>query len=551
MRRALVSIAAGMLSLLLLSGCVGIPTSGQVETGPTISVQPDSPLVYLPSDPTPGAEPEEILRDFLRAMQGPQGDYAVARKFLTPALATAWKPNEQTIITQGAATTTPGVDENTLNYTITSRALVDADWRYSETSLASTTLEFAFTQESGEWRISAAPDGIVLTETSFNSVFTERALYFFDPSYTYLVPDVRWFPSRATLGVRIGSALANGPTPSLASGVLTAFPESTSVVSVTVRSGVATVELGEAALNSTPEERVRMRQQLAATLDVPTVIMTVEGLELVVPDTGVGPTRNPRVDPAALVGVDGRFGFDSNNGVASIPDLSDKVAGAGATAATLSADHESAAFLAPEGVYVARTNEAAPRLLDSRAGLVAPALDPFGYVWSAQASSAATLVAYEYDGTEHELQSGLAADATIVSIDVSRDGTRLLVSLLTSSGPRLYVMSITRDQRLAPTGLGEDFQTLASPVGVPLDSTWLDDRRVASLIKGDNGQFVTLIEIGGKSSDIGDVPTGVSIAGGNGREGLRVLDSAGSVWRLQGSNWVETGTVASFLGTKQ
>jgi len=550
MRKVLASISAGFLSLLVLSGCVGIPTSGQVETGPTISVQPDSPLVYLPSDPTPGAEPEEILRDFLRAMQGPQGDYVVARKFLTPALASAWKPNESTIITQGAASTAPGPAENTLNYTITSSALVDADWRYVETPLASTTLEFAFTKENGEWRISAAPNGIILSESSFADVFTERALYFFDPSYAYLIPDVRWFPSRATIGLRIASALASGPTPWLASGVLTAFPESTSVVSVTVRSGVATVELGEAALDTTPEERARMRQQLAATLDVSTVVMTVEGLELVIPDTSVGPTRNPRVDPAVLLGLDGRFGFDTNGEIAGIPDLSDKVAGAGATAATLSADHESAAFLAPEGIYVARTTEADPLLLDSRSGLVAPALDPFRYVWSAPASSAATLVAYEYNGTPHELQSGLPADAAIVSIDVSRDGTRLLISLLTSSGPRLYAMSITRDQRLTPTGFGEP-QLLASPAGVPLDSTWVDDRRVASLIKGDSGAFVTLIEIGGKSSEIGEVPAGVSIAGGNGREGLRVLDSTGSVWRMQGSNWVETGIVASFLGTKQ
>jgi len=551
MRRTLASVSAALVSLLVLSACVGIPTGGPVETGPLIDAQADPQVVYLPSDPNPGAEPEEILRDFLAAMQGPQGDYLVARKFLTPELAASWAPNASATISQGAASTSPGAAENSLSYTITSRAYVDTDWRYFETPPVTTTLDFSFTKESGEWRISKAPDGIVLTERSFNSVFTERALYFFDPSYTYLIPDVRWFPLRSTIALRIAGALASGPTPWLAPGVLTAFPEATTVESVTVRSGVATVELSGGALNATPEDRTRLRQQLAATLDVPTVLMTVGGLELVTPDAGVGPSRNPGVDPAVLMGFENQFGFETSGDVAEIPGISGKVVDAGATAVTLSADHESAAFLAPDGVYVARAGDAAAQLVDSRPGLVAPALDPFQYVWSAQASSASTLIVHEYDGTEHELQSSLPPDAAVVSIDVSRDGTRLLVSLLTSSGPRLYVASIIREQGMTPIGLGEELQPLASPAGIPIDTTWVDDRRVASLVKGDDGSFVNLIEIGGKSGEIGEVATGVAIVGGNRREGLRVLSSEGSVWRLQGGNWVETGIVASFLGTKQ
>ena len=43
-----------------------------------------------------------------------------------------------------------------------------------------------------------------------------------------------------------------------------------------------------------------------------------------------------------------------------------------------------------------------------------------------------------------------------------------------------------------------------------------------------------------------------TIAGGNnGVDGLRVIRTSGEVWRLQGSAWVNTGIVASFLATKQ
>lgn len=551
MRRIITSISSAFIALLMLSACVGIPTSGPVETGPLINDQADPELVLLPSGPTPGAEPEEILRDFLLAMRGPQGDYLVARQFLTPGLASTWDPDFAAVIRQGSESTTPGASENSLDYTITSSAYVDADWRYFETPPVTTTLQFAFTKEGGEWRISEAPDGIVLSASSFSLVFGERALYYFDPSYSYLVPDVRWFPSRSTVAVRVAHALAAGPTSWLAPGVLTSFPEATTVESVAVRNGVATVDLSREALNATPEDRLRMRQQLAATLDVATVLMTVGGLELVTPDTGIGPTRNPGVDPAVLLGSADQFGFDTGDGIADIPGLSSKVVDAGATAATLSADHESAAFLAGDGVYVARVGDAAALRLDARPGLVVPALDPFRFVWSAQASSASTLIAYEYDGTEHELQSNLPADATVVSIDVSRDGTRLLISLLTSSGPRLYVASIIRDQGMVPVGLGEELQPLASPAGVPVDSTWVDDRRIASLIRTDSSSLVTLIEIGGASGSIGEVTNGIAIVGGNRREGLRVLGGDGSVWRLQGGNWVDTGIIASFLGTKQ
>lgn len=551
MRRVVSSVAGALVAVLALSGCIGIPTSGGVEAGPLIGDQGTPEIVVLPDGPRAGAEPEEILRDFMLALRGPQSDYAIARLFLTPELNETWNPDLTTTIRQEATATTPGPVENSLRYTFTSNAYVDAEGRYYETAPGSQTLDFGFTQQAGEWRISSALDGIVLSQSSFSTVaFTERALYFFDPTFTYLVPDVRWFPSRPTTALRVGRALTAGPLSWLAPGVLSAFPEATKVESVTTRDGVATVALSAEALAATPENRNRMRQQLLASLDVSSVVMTVNDLELVTPDSGVGAVRNPGVDPALLLGTPTQFGFETDNGVADIPELSPKLVEAGATAVTLSADHTSAAFLSAGGVSVARAGDAPPQLVDPRPGLVAPALDPLRFVWSAQASSAATLRAFDYSGNEFELQSGLPADASVVSIDVSRDGTRLLVSLLTSSGPHLYVASVIRDQSTAPTGLGEPL-LLSSPTGTLLDATWVDDRRVASISQGGEGSFVTLIEIGGKTSELGEVASGVSIVGGNRREGLRVLDADGAVWRLQGGNWVETDIVASFLGTKQ
>ncbi len=551
MRRALVIFAAMTLAL---AGCVGIPTSGGVQTGPLMDDQLDPEFSVLPSGPVPGSSQEEILEDFMFALSGPQNDYATARQFLTNSLAVEWDPDASAIIRTGIPSTTPGPVTNTLSYTVTSRAQVDEDGLYRETEAASQTLDFTFEQQDGEWRISAAPDGIVLSQPSFNVVFTERALFFFDPSYGYLVPDVRWFPSRSTVPVRIVSALLAGPASWLQQGVVvSAFPTATTLETARVESGTATVELSGEALSSSQQERDRMRQQLAATLDVATVIMTVGGIELAVPDASTDALTNPTVEGAVLIGTGTEFGFDTGDGISQIDGLSEKVVEAGATGATLASDNkQTVTFLAPAGVLLARVSGNESIVLDGRPGLITPSIDPFRFVWSVQGSSAASLTTFEVDGTEHSVQSALPADARIVSMDVSRDGARLLMFLSTSVGPKLIVAGIIRQQATnVPTSLGEFFE-LPGVNGSPVDATWVDDRTVAALTRSSDVSPVTIIEVGGPSTPLGQLPDATAIAGGNnGTAGLRVLRSGGEVWRTQGGGWVSTSVTASFIATKQ
>ena len=548
MRRAGVMLLA---TAVALTGCVGIPMSGGVETGPVIDEQLDPDFVIDPSGPRAGSTPEVLLDDFMLALRGPQNNYEVARQFLTSDLSTRWNPDASATIRTGIPATVPGEVENMLEYTITAKAYVDADGRYFEPGTASQTLVYSFAQEGGEWRISSAPDGIVLSQSSFNIVFAESALYYFDPSYTFLVPDIRWFPSRATVTVRIARALLNGPASWLQQGVvLSAFPISTTLTTASISSGVATVELSPEALSATPTERDRMHQQLAATLDVANVVMTVGGIELTTPPTGVLAIKDPTVESAPLIGVDGQFGFEAGEGISTLVGLSTSVVSAGATAATLSNDDQTVAFLAPTGVSVAQRDEQ-PVLVDARPGLVAPSIDPFRFVWSAQSSSAATLAVFELDGTERTIVSGLPADASVVSLDVSRDGARLLVYLSTPLGPRLAVAGIIRNQETVPTALGP-LEFLPVVTSTPVDAAWVDNRTVATLSRGGEVSPVTLYEIGGPSVSLGQVPSGSTIVGGNGgSDGLRVLSSTGEILRPQSNSWVSTGVSATFLATKQ
>lgn len=557
MRKAMTTAGLAVAAMLALAGCVGIPTSGGVQTGPVIDDQLKPEVVVVPAGPRAGATQDEILTDFMQAVRGPQNDYATAREFLSKALSGTWEPDASALIRSSAATVGPGPTEDSLNYTVTSKAYVDADGRYFEQPQASQTLQFGFTKENGEWRISQAPNGIVLSQSSFNIVFTEQPLYFFDPSNAYLVPDVRWFPSRSTVPVRIVSALLAGPASWLGQGVLSsAFPIATTLGAKTVAvvAGTATVDLSKEALTATPQQRALMRRELAATLGAADVIMTVGGIELATPDaSGTGGVVDPLVEAAVLIGTGTDFGFDGGDGVTPIDGLTPKLIAAGAVTATLTEDKQSAAFLGADGVaYVARIGSDPAHAVDSRGGLVAPTIDPFRFAWSAQASSAASLATYEVDGTEHPIQSGLPADARIVSMELSRDGARLLLYMSTPLGPRLVVAGIIRGQGNVPTALGV-LLDLPVPGGQPVDAAWVDDRSVAVVSSVGDAAPVTLFEIGGSSTQLPQLPDAVSITGGNGAsDGLRVLSSTGEIWRLAGSGgWVNTGIKATFLGTKQ
>jgi hypothetical protein len=138
----------------------------------------------------------------------------------------------------------------------------------------------------------------------------------------------------------------------------------------------------------------------------------------------------------------------------------------------------------------------------------------------------------------------------VVAIELARDGSRLLVALSTPTGPRLFVAGVQRDADLAPVALGALFDL---PVdGAIVDVAWLDEVQVAVLRSTESGTTVDVLPLGGPTRRLGPVDDGVAIVGGNFEAGLRVLAATGEVLRPSGAGgWVDTGLVASFLGTQQ
>lgn len=547
MRRHWQRVAIGMTVLAVLTGCVAIPTSSGVQIA-ELDTDPDEvPNVALPEGPSPGQTQEEILQGFIRAGRGPQGGYNIARQYLAPDA--AWSGTERVLVTS-SPTQPVRIDDDTLALTITVVGEVDATGRYTARPPQQQTLTYDMTIVDGENRIARPDAGTVLSPNGFANAFAEYPLYFYGPAFDYLVPDLRWFPSTTRVADRILRELLAGPSPWLASPVVvSAFPTGTSGEAL-ISAPRITVDLDSAVRAESPVTQRRMAWQIQESLrvlgNVTDVTVTADGLELAPADDGTAPDARYLVHDV-VGGLDGVFGaLGGDGGVTPLATIERRADTLSPVAASLARDRESVAVLSAAGVsLVGAAGEPVP--IDDRPGLLAPSLDPHGFVWTVPADDPAGLRATRADGVPHPVP--LPLDGTVVAVEVARDGARLLVAIQTPGGPRVFVAGIQRDANLVPIALGA-FIDLPADARV-LDAAWVDGVRVAVLFTSSEATRVDVLPLGGPTEPLGTVD-GVQIVGGNGPDGIRVLSADGMVMSPRAAGgWSETGQVASFLGTRQ
>ena len=537
-------IAPTLALLALIAGCTGIPTGGGVQTV-ALDTDPDESLpIARPPGPEDGQTPAELLQGFISAGRAPQNVYQIAQQYLTSDA--DWSGTDRVLISPSRIEPFV-IDDDTLGITVSVVGEVDASGRYAATS-SQQTLTYDFVTVDGQPRIARADPGTVLTVSGFNGAFDEYPLYYFDASFDFLVPDLRWFPRTRVVANRIAVELMKDPAPWLGVGVLfSAFPQGT-VATADVDTPVVSVELSAEARTESPQSQRRMIQQLEASLgSLGTVTVTADGLSLSPGPEGVPPDSTYSVRPV-IGGWEGQLGTLGSDGVSPLPAIGTRADVLEPTAASLARLRDAVAVLGPAGVtLVTASGSAIP--IDQRPGLLAPSLDPHGYVWTVPANDPRALRATNVDGDVHTLP--LPTEGTLVGVEVSRDGARLLVALSSPTGPRVFVIGIQRNSDLAPVAFGSAFELTQS--GTVLDVAWVDGVRVAVLTAGPAGARVDLLPLGGPAVDLGDVDSGVAIVGGDRTEGLRVLRSDGAVMRPSGAgSWVQVaGLTASFLGTQQ
>jgi hypothetical protein len=547
---AVLGRALGAVVLLgMLAGCITIPTGGGVQSGPILIEDGGDSLIDLPEGPAAGASIADILVGFIRAGRGPQNLYRVAREFLADGV--EWSPTERVRITNSALLPVE-VDGDTYSVALAISAEVDSSGRYVEQE-SQQTFSFDFVQEDGEWRISSAPPGTFIPSGSFDRAFSSFPLYFFAPGFDFLVPDLRWFPNTRGAASRIVRELLAGPSPWLGSGVLvSAFPVGTALeTSFEPEAGRALVPLSPEVSAEPATAQRRMLQQLTASLlslgNLQTVVIAVGGLPLSITESGAQPEQLYLVGPGPLGGADSRFGVLRQDGVRPLDAVGTRADSLGAVAAALDRAGTRLAVLGTAGVsLVGESGD--PVLIDPRPDLVAPTIDPYGWTWSVPAADPEGLIVIGPDGAT---ALPLPLEGRVVSLELSRDGARLLVGVETPSGPRVLLFGVIRDVDLVPVRLGVPID-LDIAAGDLVDVAWVDDLRVAVLRRGVDSSAVDVFEIGGKTVALDPLVDAVAIVGGNGLDGVRVLDGSGQVLMPSTSGgWADTGLRASFLAAQQ
>ncbi len=552
LRASLGVLVAGVL-IVALAACAGLPVTGPVKLGREVADAGEAPPVFFnPAAPSSGMTPQQVVEGFIAAATGPRNDWGTARLFLTDQFADEWQPTAGVTVYATERRTVTETDAGEVSVDIVPEATVDATGAYTVADGRPATLAYRLEQVSGEWRIADAPDGIALDRDRFASVFRSYALMYFDPTWTYLVPDQRWFAVE-NAPTRIAEALIGGrPSPWLADSVLTAFTESAGLVgpAVPVRSQVAEVSLRTAARDLDQLTLDRMQSQLEKSLQTARVMgvqMLVDGQPLVAEAV---PVRETRVESRSLVLSGEVFGFLSGAELEVIPGLSDAVVAADPVAVEVDADRRSAVVRTVSGEVRRVRQDTSWQPLDVRAGLIDPSSDAAGFAYSVPADAPSALFAIGADNVTHEVAGAWPGAAGVSAIRVSRDGTRLAAIVRDGTRPTVVVAGIIRDAAGVPRRLSEP-KVLGSLPGEGRGLVWLDGSTLAVLARSDDGAVVIEQSVGGPAVSMRATEDPVAIAGGNESGTVRVLDADGELFGQRGAAWSPIASDVALVAVQQ
>jgi hypothetical protein len=558
--------AAIAVSALALTGCTGLPTSGDVNVGLELGESPDdTDFLPLASGPAPGADPQEIVEGFMEAAITPADNWEIARRFLTPEMQRSWRPAtgvavdvsalDRTVASSLGEEESQEAESADVQVLLDQVASVDESGEYTP-SPGPSNLAFGLERDDdGEWRISQAPDGIVIDQERFSTVFEGYPLQYFDSTWSRLVPDVRWFPLRASIATTVAQALIGGtPSEWLEPAVQSAFPADVRLAqdAVPINSAqVAEVALTRAAATLDQTTLGRMRTQLQETLRaagvrITQVRFTVDGRAL---DAPVVDLVDPAPETGSLVLADGAFGTVVGDEISPVEGISEEILGIAEPIATIdvAADDSRAAVQLTDG----RVYHVADGRLDqlgTGASLVPPSLDPYGYTWTVPSTDPSTLQAWAPDVTPHQVVGAWPNASTVLRMRASGDGARLAAVIAVGGQQWIVVAAIVRDESGVPVELGP-LRQLAQIEGEVEGLAWVGDYRLSVLADPDSPDVLTQM-VGGVGF-VETAPSGAaSLAGAPTVTGVRIRGNDGTLFAHAGSAWREVATGIRVLATR-
>ena len=193
-----------------------------------------------------------------------------------------------------------------------------------------------------------------------------------------------------------------------------------------------------------------------------------------------------------------------------------------------------------------------PVRVDVRPGLIAPAFDNDGWVWSVPASAPTAVQVAGSSGEAHAVKADWPGALGIVSIAVSRDGARVVAVLRTPIGYSVVAAGVVRGEDGLPTELTQPVE-LGVGDGTPLSVAWTGDLTVA-VLSATNADATSITEqtIGGTITTTSGPASGGMIVGAGGLSRYLVLAADGTLQAPTGTGWQtqadRVGAVAVQLG---
>lgn len=552
-RKSLQMLILAIFATMALGACSSIPSSspvGHIEAG---SGDPGASSARIPDGPEPGDSIGEIVRGFLAAGAGTGNNFSVAKSFLTEAEAQEWNPQESVSILPNDTdldSLNAGVtsDNKTLTMSAPVVGLVNSSGIYNSTKPGTqSNMEFSLRQENGEWRIASAPDGLLISETEFQTIFLNYSLQFFTSDYSYLVPDSRWFLRSSSTPTALINELLSGPASYLSGAVVTAIPDGAKLSDtnvVTIENGVAHIALGSQGDAPTDREKGLIRQQIASTLKV---IPSISSIELTIGGQLVSESLQPKTDSS--VQVDGppvvlsqdRLSRISGTTVAKVEN-SPNLAKAKASDPAVSFDDSLYVYLQNSGKELMRlkadTVDATPIFKGKK--LVRPSIDRFNTVWTGERDNKGKLTAIGEDSKEYSIATDFLSGRDLIDLEVSRDGTRIaLLSRHKGEPSRIDVVGIPRDKAGNPSSAVSDAPIeVGSNFDEVKDISWAGSTSLVALaaMEGDEVQPFR-IGVTGPPAQLGEVPGGSRIASGEDGRSILVTSSSGEIYSYNSNAW--------------
>ncbi|MFW0178218.1 LpqB family beta-propeller domain-containing protein [Rothia sp. P7208] len=548
-------LGLGLCFLVGVSGCASIPQSGSVNHyADSQSTNTDTRSSIVLDPPQDGASPTEIIQGFLRAGAGAKDDYQVAREYLTEEFSNSWIPDERTLVYRDSTTLdiSPDTADNDVHhgdeYSVTVPVATSIDRRGIATSYAEVSpeeLKFKVVQVNGQWRIAQAPQGTVMNHHDFIQVFATYTLYFYDPTYTYAVPDIRWFADRPTVVTSITKVLLEGAAPYLEGAVSSAIPAGTTLTrnSVPVEQTVAQVSLHGDGLDADISQLdiERINSQLTQTLSllggIDSVKLTFDDQEVKAGslDNYVAPQVNPSVS-GNIVALDGNQ-LVTRSEIFNDADQQKIVDVGLASPRDLAMDYtrKNFAFLDSSQQSLFWVSDQKVTHMFDGVGLTHPSFDQFQWLWSADSTGRLRAVSYvnSQEKKQVDVRSPWLEGYDVKSVRVSRDGARAAVVATLDGETYVWVSGIHRSSDHQPL-------ELTSPVrlGTTLDTTdvsWTSDQ---SLIAADEVSGKSeIIYLSGEITSVERLDSLSLIASGAGNNQIIAQTKDGRIYTLVDRGW--------------